>query len=61
MDNQEDYKKLEIECIMCKTKFDIWISTMNYSLELEEALRKNFHQHCPICKKLDELKMKKQE
>jgi len=61
MDNQENYKKLEIECMLCKTKFDIWISTINYDPEVEEHLRKNFYQYCPVCKTLEELKKKKQK
>ena len=54
MDN-ETYKKFEIECASCKTKFDIWISMARYSLELEENIRKNFYRHCPVCKALEEL------
>ena len=58
MDN-ETYKKIIIECTMCKTKFEIWISTMNYSLEVEESIRNHFEHYCPVCKVLRELEEKK--
>ncbi len=54
----ELYKKLSIECDVCKTKFEIWISTANYSSETEVNIRENFYRHCPICKILEELKSK---
>ena len=58
MSNKENstYKKLEIECAVCKTKFEIWISTSNYSEELENNIRGNFYRYCPICQVIEELK-----
>jgi len=58
MNEDKNYRKILIECALCKTKFEIWISTANFSPELEENIRKNFHLHCPICKVLEELKKK---
>lgn len=55
MNNNEDYKKLSVECAVCKTKFEIWISVANFNPELEENIRKNFRLHCPVCKALEEL------
>ena len=54
MNNKEDffYRKLSIECSVCKTKFEIWIETSKFTPELEENIRKNFYRHCPICKAL---------
>jgi hypothetical protein len=52
------YKKISVECAVCKTKFEIWISTANFSQELEENIRKNFHRYCPVCKILKELEKK---
>jgi len=54
--NNETHKKFEIECAICKTKFDIWISMARYSSELEENIRKNLYRHCPVCRILEELK-----
>ena len=54
--NQVGYRKIEIECAICKTKFEIWISESNFSPEAEEMIRKNFYLHCPVCKILEELK-----
>jgi hypothetical protein len=54
----ETYKKLSIECAVCKTKFEIWISTANFSPELEANIRDNFYRYCPVCKILEELKNK---
>lgn len=55
----ENYKKLSIECVLCKAKFDIWISTSNYDPEIEENIRKNFYLRCPVCKALEELEKKR--
>ena len=51
----ETYKKLSIECAVCKTKFDIWISTANFTPEIETNIRENFYRYCPVCKALKEL------
>ena len=53
------YKRLEIECELCKTKFEIWILEVSYSAEMEEKLRKNFYNHCPVCKTLQEMREKR--
>ena len=53
--NKEIYKKISIECAVCKTKFDIWISAANYSEELEENIINNFSRYCPACKALEEV------
>ena len=55
------FKKLSLECALCKAKFDIWISTANYSTELENNIRENFYNHCPVCKILEELIKKEGE
>lgn len=54
--NEEKYRKIKIECEICKTKFEIWILEMNYSPELEERIRKNFYRYCPVCKILGEIR-----
>jgi len=56
---EETYKKLSIECAVCKTKFEIWISTANFSEELEANIRENFSRYCPVCKLLKELEERK--
>ena len=61
MSNNESYKKFETECTICKTKFEIWISTANFTPELEENIRKNFYRYCPVCKILKELKELKEK
>jgi hypothetical protein len=48
--SKEDYRKLETECLNCKTKFDIWLSMSNFDLGQAEIVKKNFYQHCPACK-----------
>jgi len=57
---EDKYRKIKIECDMCKTKFEIWLSEMNYSSELEERIKKNFHKYCPVCKSLEEIRKEKQ-
>jgi len=57
--DKETYKKLSIECTICKTKFEIWISAANYSLEVEENIKKHFEYYCPVCKIIKELEEKK--
>ena len=60
MNDVENYRKIAIECAVCKTRFEVWISIANYSPELEENIRKNFHRYCPVCKALKELEEKEQ-
>lgn len=37
------------ECIVCKVKFDNWITTNGYGPEQEEAVRRSFCNYCPYC------------
>lgn len=60
MNNNENYRKIALECALCKTKFEIWIEIGNYSLEVEEYIRKNFSHFCPVCRTLEELEKKKE-
>jgi len=53
MTEEVDYKKISFECLQCKAKFDIWLSTINFDSETEENIKKNFFQHCPVCKALE--------
>ena len=53
--NNETYKKISVECAVCKTKFELWVSMANFSQELEENIRQNFQLYCPVCKILEEL------
>jgi len=53
--NNETYKKISVECAVCKTKFELWVSTANFTEELEKNIRQNFHRYCPVCKILKEL------
>ncbi|PIU42712.1 MAG: hypothetical protein CO034_03015 [Parcubacteria group bacterium CG_4_9_14_0_2_um_filter_35_11] len=55
---KDKYRKIRIECELCKTKFEIWISEMNYSSEMELRIRKNFYKYCPVCKILKEIRKK---
>ncbi|KPJ56898.1 hypothetical protein AMJ49_03190 [Parcubacteria bacterium DG_74_2] len=59
MNNNENYRKISLECAVCKTKFEIWISTSSFSLELEEKIKKHFYIYCPVCKALKELEEKR--
>ena len=58
MNDGKNYKKISIECALCKTKFEVWIEESNFSEELEEHIRKNFYIHCPICKSIEEIEKK---
>jgi len=49
------YKKIKVECSRCKTKFDIWIEDNRFSSELEERIRENFYQYCPVCRALEKI------
>ena len=53
---EDKYKEIEIECELCKTKFEITVLASAYSPEMEERLRQNFYIHCPVCKTLKEMK-----
>ncbi|MFQ6084257.1 MAG: hypothetical protein ACE5WD_12995 [Candidatus Aminicenantia bacterium] len=39
-----------MECLKCKAKFDIWLSTAKFTPEAEKEIREHFIQHCPACK-----------
>lgn len=58
---EDKYKEIKIECELCKTRFEVWIAEYEFSPELEEKIRKNFHNHCPVCKALEEIKKKREE
>ena len=61
MDNEEKYKKISIECALCKTKFELWIEISKFSPELEKYIRENFYLFCPVCKALKELERKQEQ
>lgn len=61
MNNNENYKKISLECAVCKTRFEIWIEMGSYSAEIEERIRKNFYRYCPVCKALKELKKRRKK
>lgn len=48
MENQER-KQIQMECTECNTKFDVWVTTTNFTPEREELIRKNIALHCPVC------------
>lgn len=49
------YRKIELECTKCKTKFQIWIEEKHLNAEFEERLKKNFYKYCPVCKTFEEI------
>jgi len=57
--DEEKYRKIKVECTICKSKFEVWVLEMNYSPELEEKIRKNFYKYCPVCRTLEEMKKTK--
>lgn len=59
MNNNENYRKIAIECAVCKTKFELWIEMSRFTPELEENIRKNFYRYCPICKMLEQMELEK--
>jgi hypothetical protein len=48
--------KVETECSVCKTKFDIWLSTTSRNEEMESNIKNNFHHYCPACRILEDIK-----
>ena len=54
--DQEKYKKIETECSVCKTKFDIWLETVNYTEEMEQNIRENVFRYCPVCRAMEKCK-----
>lgn len=60
-EKQYKYKKITLECSVCKTKFELWISIGNYSPAIEKLLKENFHLFCPVCRALKELERKEQK
>ena len=60
MNNNENYRKIALECAVCKTKFELWVTETNWFVPgLVDYLRENFHRFCPVCKALKKLEEKK--
>lgn len=56
MPNNKDYIKIALECAVCKTKFEIWITETNWFIPgFTDYLKENFYRFCPVCKTLEEL------
>ena len=53
--DQEKFKKIEVECAVCKTKFDIWLESVNYNEEVEQRIRDNVYRYCPACRALEKI------
>jgi len=45
---EDKYRRIKIECSICKSQFEILILEMNYSPEMEKRIRNNFYQSCPV-------------
>jgi len=56
---EDKYRKIKIECSICKSQFEILILEMNYSPEMEKRIRNNFYQSCPVCRTLKEIQKQK--
>ena len=56
MNNNENYRKIALECAVCKTKFELWIAVTDwFTPKFVDYLKENFHRFCPVCKALEEL------
>ncbi|MFH1714540.1 MAG: hypothetical protein ABH831_03040 [Candidatus Nealsonbacteria bacterium] len=55
---EETRKKIEIECLVCKTKFEIWLDAFHSDPEFIENIKERFHSYCPACKIWEEVKNK---
>lgn len=55
-----NYKKgVEIACLKCKTKFDVWVVSVNFESDVEKRVRKNLYRYCAVCKLFNEDSVKK--
>lgn len=45
-------KKMEAECSVCKAKFNVFVSRTDHSGKIDEKMKGNFDQYCPICRNL---------
>ena len=60
MKNNAKYRKISLECAVCKTRFELWITETDwFTPGFVDYLRKNFHRFCPVCKALEELEKNK--
>ena len=53
---KKDKKRIKIDCLECKAKFNIWLANSNFPEDIEERVRKRFYQHCGICRSLEQSK-----
>ena len=54
-------KRIKIDCLECKAKFDIWLANSNFPEDIEEKIKERFYQHCGICKKYEKYSDVKKE
>jgi len=53
-----DFKQIEAECQICKSKFTIWISSEEFSEEMAEKIKGQLYRNCPVCKAFEEMQKK---
>jgi hypothetical protein len=47
----KNYKnRIELACLKCKAKFDIWVSSSDFDWEVEERVKHKLIQYCPPCR-----------
>ena len=50
---KNDQKRLELACLKCKVKFNIWVSNSDFDWEVEERVKHKLVQYCPSCKMVE--------
>lgn len=46
----KEKKILEEDCQLCMAGFEVWVSTLNFTSDKEEAMRQKLLEYCPVCK-----------
>lgn len=56
MKKKIDKKRIEIDCLKCRAKFDAWITSANFDSDVEDRVKKRLYQYCAVCRSLEQSK-----
>ena len=58
---KKNKKRIEMDCLKCKAKFDAWVISANFDSDVEGRVRKRLYQYCAVCRSLEQSKKGRSE
>lgn len=55
----KDLKKIMVECLKCKARFEIWLNANDFGMEAQERIKKYLLIHCPVCREYETMLSKR--